>query len=427
MESFKLINNSIKKQNRLLTKIIPLFLVISIFFSTINIRFVGEIESYLIILILSIISLVLNKNKLMLMDISIVFLVFLMFFISALRLITYKQTYEFFIYFITFISISFSLSYSKKWHYNFIKYSYIILIIFVAITYFSVFFPVSYENFIIPLFSDYSQEIVRKLIYYNNEHSGLTSQISFNSFFISFGIGIILSRIITNKRNTLNYFLIIIFIIALFYTGKRSIYIASIVASLIMIFISISNRKRKNLHPAASSFMIFGAVFIVLFSIILYFSFNNYDYDILNELSSNRLNLYAEAFNLIQDKIFFGHGLYSAPIYLDNVFTVEISQIHNIYIQLLFEMGIFFSLIIIVLLFTFYYRTLKLLASNANNGVNYNIYLYISFYCQSLWLLYGLFGNPLTTYPFLIIYLLSISITQYYYRINRFMKINIKM
>ena len=97
--------------------------------------------------------------------------------------------------------------------------------------------------------------------------------------------------------------------------------------------------------------------------------------------------------------------------YRDYGGTMWTYEAHNIYYQILGELGIIGLLLIIC---TFIYAiilTIKLLReNNIRNNKKYRFLLYISLYIQLLFLVYGLTGNTFYYWHQLYLYMIAISI-----------------
>jgi len=140
----------------------------------------------------------------------------------------------------------------------------------------------------------------------------------------------------------------------------------------------------------------------------------------LNNFSSGRFSIYSSAIQLFKENPVFGTGINTGAFILDNrLGGWKIQQVHNVYIQLLMELGLigtFIFLFVMILVFLKSYKILKKYYF-VEKEIVYK--LKVSIYVQTFWLIYCFFGNPFTTYTFLVTYFLFSAIPMYYiYRFN---------
>ena len=147
--------------------------------------------------------------------------------------------------------------------------------------------------------------------------------------------------------------------------------------------------------------------------IIERFTFTN-----LRDFTSGRNYIYLAGFDMFYQSPLIGHGIYSVP----SVFAIKynllgIQQMHNIYLQFMAELGIIGTIIIVTIIIYNYQKTFRVFRkAYSNKNLKLKFMIGSSFYVQTLWIIYGFFGNPFTEHVFLLIYILATAISYYYYK-----------
>ena len=341
-------------------------------------------------------------------------------FISQGKYISFRYT----IFFTVFILLALILSKFDNWHNTFINSIMFISYIFVIVTIFAYFFNDIYIKIFFNLFSNESK-IVMKRFMRNGAQVGLTNQTANNGFLISIGLSLLLAKIGKQKGKIFFYLSILLYILALLMTLKRSFIIANIIAFLFVYYIEykFSGKKIKKMF-----LFIFGISLLIIILLIIqsFFPIINVMLERftlssnLNNFSSGRFSIYSSAIQLFKENPVFGTGINTGAFILDNrLGGWKIQQVHNVYIQLLMELGLigtFIFLFVMILVFLKSYKILKKYYF-VEKEIVYK--LKVSIYVQTFWLIYCFFGNPFTTYTFLVTYFLFSAIPMYYiYRFN---------
>ncbi len=245
---------------------------------------------------------------------------------------------------------------------------------------------------------------------------GLTSQVSIVSAYIITALAIIISKIVYIKKNSGKltvsiYFGLIILLVALLLTSKRAHLLFAIAALFILLYILNGNNQKSR----------FKVLFVLIIScIVIYIVYQNFminsDVKIFNTFvrifeSDNtdsideRGDYFRAALNVFNDNPIFGVGWNRA-----GTFTEKGINCHNIYIQILAEMGLFGGLLYIYMLIKFWLITVKNVRRKARNNADVrNIPLYFSLFLFTFYLLYGFTGNPLYDTEYVAQYILSLA------------------
>lgn len=256
-----------------------------------------------------------------------------------------------------------------------------------------------------------------------DSYSGITGQTAINAYFISVFIACLFSKIIAstnqNKFWIVNILMLFMSFFALFITNKRSFLIINVISILIIWLIFIFKKRTKSNKKLLVPVFVLFAFFIIKD----YLPENNniiMKFKILsdsNDFSNGREYLWNGTLDIFQESPYFGIGINTIGNKLDDL-------THNIYIQLLAEIGIFGLLIFLVCiifnLFLVLKKIFKILYKTKNIFVNEKILEtnLFSLYMQILFILYGFSGNPLYSINFLLIYTISVSITTTTNKIN---------
>lgn len=240
--------------------------------------------------------------------------------------------------------------------------------------------------------------------------AGITGQTGMNAFYISIYISIIYSRIICSNKNKLyNIVLLIIGFIALFLTAKRGPLITNIIAILVVTVI-FSNINIKNLMPKLIAFTV---LLIIGYNVICRIPQAQVMIDkftIFSEsadITNGRSELWNEASDYIKVNPIIGIGAYATP-------RVMGEMTHNIYVQLVLELGIFGLIFFIGAMIISFILTFKNYYKIKSNKIVENtekVFFSISVYIQLYFIIYGMSGNPLYGITFLAPYFIFIAIS----------------
>ncbi|MEI3606610.1 O-antigen ligase family protein [Pseudogracilibacillus sp. SE30717A] len=234
------------------------------------------------------------------------------------------------------------------------------------------------------------------------------------------GIGIILANRFREKKSMLfDTFLILILIIGLIMTGKRSIMLWGIFSFILTYYFATSKNKSTRFVK-----VIFGLIFS---SLILYIVTSYMDFiDIFRrmivtinnilagqDITSGRTILYERAWDIFKDNPIFGIGWEQFIVVTSGQLLSRDLTVHNVYLQLLAETGLVgFLIVMLAMVYTYIntFRILKLILSSSIYSNKWKIALTFSFYYQTFFILYCLTENPFYNIVYLFMYFFSLSI-----------------
>lgn len=185
------------------------------------------------------------------------------------------------------------------------------------------------------------------------------------------------------KSKLLNILLLVLSLFSIIICSKRGIFIATIAAMIVLLFYLY---RRRNF---ILKFLAIAAVFVIALAIL--YRTNEFVYAFLNrfisdDFTSGRDVIYESLWSdFTQNNIFIGLG--TAATYV-----IAEEGAHNIYIQILYDHGILFSIPYYIFLLYNYYRAFQERCP-------------LSIFVQTLFLVYGLSGNPLYSNMLMMIYI----------------------
>ena len=234
-------------------------------------------------------------------------------------------------------------------------------------------------------------------LFLNNSYAGITGQTGVAAFYISIFIGISFINFFYMKDHNKYLYLILLLLgfCALFLTVKRSFILINVIIILLILLLT----KKINLKTIIKILLILLLLFLIINKISILESLLN-KIDILSQednISNGRNILWDGTFSLFKNNMFIGIGINNIELFLQE-------QTHNIYLQLLAEIGIVGMIPLIVFFVVSVVSNYKLMKHS------FNITILICLYIQMLFILYGIVGNDFYSQLFLFPYLFFIAI-----------------
>jgi O-antigen ligase len=404
------------------------------YYSTLHTFLYSSVEIYTVVLFVAIILLILSylisyKDIIFTLTDTMWILFFTIFLINILSkgIRGFEIFFDLCVYLLCILFIILTKVSLKEFQTSF-KFIKVIAVIFAMSAIFQFLNTDIYSNLILPLFSSHQQGYI---LDFQNQgvYTGFTDQPAYLAGYIVNGIGILIFLFPFNSKKVFNIILLLLLIIGLILTAKRAHFLFTIMAILITFLYSAKNQEI--VYRFIKTIVI---TFVVLFfsSIAIYFSqpegdsplgkFTNKIVDTINgvlvgeDITSGRSILYDYAWGLFIENPIFGIGWKEFMNQSAGLISSG-SHPHNIYLQLLTELGIIgFVFFIIPLTFT-YYISFRMLRKLINKSITFNKdytwknALQISLYLQTFFILYGMTGNLLTDYNFLLMYFFACSIS----------------
>jgi len=308
------------------------------------------------------------------------------------------------------------LKYQKSWQSYFAKFVYFFAMINVFATILSVIVPDLIIDIVKRLYDAESYAIYMSL-YEMEAYAGINVQTGTNAFFISVFIAFIVTKIIDGSGSFSNYVFLSLSVVALILTQKRSFLFANACAAIVVFL--CNNRLQKNKIKKLTTFLFLAVVVLLIFR-YLPFTQNLLDkWNLLvdeGDVSNGRFELWKESINVWKTSPLFGVGAGSL------VKTYDLSS-HNVYIQVLTEMGIFGAISYLALTIYIMSNSFKLYnkmyRSTSLQTKDKNI-LGISMYIQVIYVVYSFFGNPLYDLGFYLTFVVFVAVLEAYNNSNNY-------
>lgn len=244
-------------------------------------------------------------------------------------------------------------------------------------------------------------------LYESGGYAGITGQTSINAFYISIFIGITFCRVLLNKEyKKTNLILFVIGMVALFLTGKRGMLLYVIFSIIFISFYLINKDKKNNLKYLLMLAIIILVAYIVLLNIpeaqniLEKMQLLEENGDVLN----GRDVLWNKSMNIFKDNKILGIGIGTVQNLIGD-------YSHNVYIQLLAEIGIIgFSVYCVAIIISFMQTIKKMKQVLKIDDKSKKEILAVSLFIQIIYICYSFSGNPLYGQMFFVPYMIAIAI-----------------
>ena len=242
-----------------------------------------------------------------------------------------------------------------------------------------------------------------------NAYSGLLGEVAYSAFAMNIGVAIIVAKYLSHRKlSKINWIQLLIFMIGIMVSFKRSLLLIPIFAFFVLFLVSKKERKFKNIIKICIALIALVIIIITIFpeslDTIGRFGSETANGDVLN----GRTDLWKYALEMFSKSPVVGTGYSSYTAYCYSQGFQWNYLAHNIYIELLGEVGIIGFIIFISFFANALIKTIKAIKKEENKE-KLNL-LYFSLFMQIICLTYGLTGNPLYFPQQMIVYMFSISI-----------------
>ena len=317
----------------------------------------------------------------------------LLFLISGLKSTAYSQAISYSIAFICIVISMVIFKQEKDLNY---KLLFNLILIFSGIHVFSTIiyqlFP-SYIQKILPLILS-EKDLARNLyeFNYNGIICGITPIQGLNAIYISSYLMVVFSRMLgDNNKKIINIILLIFGFIALLLTSKRGLLLANII-SIVILF--LYNRWKNNKINISDTFK--SMILILMLFFIGIFIVNNFFPEALqiferfkqNDYLTGRQILWKTAWNdFLLNHFPNGSGLFSSRLLL-LIHTGASNDVHNIYLQIIVELGVVGFSVFFINLISVLKRIMKIKININNKSI-----IFPCVYIVVVFLIYGFTGN----------------------------------
>lgn len=375
----------------LVTIIYIFFAHLAIFskYININITYLG------ISIVFFLYMLVINYKKITLDKFDFLFIIFIGYLIILSTILGWNSySIEYFAFFTVIGLVALSLKSDNCWH------TFIIKAILICTLIHSIFIVMQaiLPDFVLKLDKLILRSNTFELVITSqnyNYYCGIAPGAASAGLFSTILVGIAVSKMLTDKKiKPTNLILLIVGLVALLLSQKRVFLIASIVAIFIIMF--VLGQQQKSLKKSIKRFFIFGII-VMLFVIILMFipeTQNVIDRFVDNDrMLSGRESMYEQMLTWFKESPILGAGLGTAE-----------SQFgyggHNIYLQMLSECGVIGATIYFLYLFGTAITNINIVIKE--EIIDYKMLFLI--FMQIILILYGITGNPIYDYSYLVLF-----------------------
>lgn len=291
---------------------------------------------------------------------------------------------------------------------------------------FQYYFESYYMAYTYKLFPISDQEAITRLMN-NHAYSGLTNQTAHTAGYLINSLGVLFFSNFKkrNKFKLISFLLFGLLIFALLLTARRSHLIFFVISVIIVLFLSVENKKA--IQSLIKSLTIISMFILIIFGVVTYSNESQTDNPFIGifnkitititgiqsgeDISSGRFTLYNSAIEIFKENPITGIGWseFRNSHSFGVIRTDILSHPHNIYIQLLTELGILgFVLFIIPVTLTYILTFLELRKIIASSSIkrekNKENLIKLSLFGQTFFLIYGITENALTDHNFLMMY-----------------------
>lgn len=280
--------------------------------------------------------------------------------------------------------------------------------------------PSAYKNIIYPMYKNIMAHDLWKY-YQNGCISGITAHYTTNGIYLQVGAGVLACMLFLHEKNEkvswLRYLQFVIVMFALLITGKRAHLFFGVAAFLIVYYIYNVNIKWKRIVK-----IIFGILVAILILGILS-QFVPQTMSAINrmiegvesgDVSNGRDKMQLIAMAAFLNNPLLGQGWdwfpYNNPLYGGGNFA------HNVYKQLLCDVGIVGTIIFITVFAMCIFRSIKLLKDARLQRIILSrkeiLFLSIALYHQFFFLLYCTSGNPLYDFNCYYTFFVSVALVE---------------
>lgn len=282
-----------------------------------------------------------------------------------------------------------------------IKVFYCFSLCFLLCTYLQVIFP-DIINYINQLLLQTEELLYNNQARISGAYYGITSSNFLNAFFISIFEATMYAKIqTTEKAQYKNFILYVIGLGAIFLSGKKSIILANIL-TLLICFAILEKNKIEYLIKKFFGYFVLGTIILLLINTRIPLLDNIIStIASTDDISNGRLEMFETAWISIRENLWLGKGFGAT-------YRLYSQGMHNIYIQLLYEIGIVCTILFVIFFVCKLANNFKYIGKVYSTESRY--ILNFSLYIQLVFLIYGLSGNALFYYSTLLIYFISLSI-----------------
>jgi len=323
-----------------------------------------------------------------------------------------ENAYDQLFYLYTFFIVYILGAFSDVWHKYLLKAYIAFSLFFLIMTYAEIANPTYFINKIMPMFSEYTSVHKQTVHLYQGYIAGFTANPAINATILNLGLTSFFAVwMSSNKHKTFLLVCVLSFLITMFITGKRGPVLFAAGSLMYAYFVAKSG-------SGVGKFAKF--IGILLFVVLSFYFIAQYipevnntidrvvDSDDGGDLTTGRLGIWERSLSFFYMSPIIGSGWDSLK-YLTGINT------HNVYLQLLCEVGIFGSFVFYAFfIVSFIHVNVAMIRVRRILQESPSVLIF-SVAIQFFFLLYCLTGNPLYDAVSVLGYLFACSVGEYYY------------
>lgn len=334
---------------------------------------------------------------------------------ASTLLISNESLYASKTYLLSFFCM-FALVQSENWQESIIRDVTIVSLVHVAATFFFFAVPRAYSLTMVKIWGSH---VIGTLDGTKGYRAALSSHYSTNGIFCSIPFlicgGLLFMGNIKKQQKKQLFAIMVISMIAVLLTTKRAHLIFSVLTLVICYYLGIGGQKINKIIKILGAAVILGGLFLILMKVfpVLYETFNRFSES--DDISTGRFDMWNLAWGLFKEHPIVGIGwgkyvhIMAGPLGINPEFA---TSVHNVYLQLLCEIGLVGFAIFLYAMLSCYVKTVQCLKSSGLSDSARNA-LVVSYVLQTFVLLYSFTGNCIydfTWYIYIIGCSLAISV-----------------
>jgi len=277
-----------------------------------------------------------------------------------------------------------------------------------------------------------SQEMISRLTRRNYYPGFAFGQPAVAAVYLSVGIGAVISLLEKNHvRTIINSILLFLLLLALFMVGKRALLVATFAAIPFMyIFSALGKDIWKRILVSSTLMLVLAGLALLVVPYIDDFAFLQRIQQLIGVITGGELTgsllvrytIYTDAWALFMENPVLGVGWNNFELITSGFYSSDY-EVHNVYLQLLTEMGIVGFILVFTPLAYSYYITFKAYRKTLTDQTVYNVIwskgLLFSLYYQSVFLIYAFGESPFYHLIHVSFYFFALTIVGSYLALNK--------
>lgn len=241
--------------------------------------------------------------------------------------------------------------------------------------------------------------------------TGITGAPAYAAFVIDLGVGFYVSKIFIRRRLEYKEWIgLITCLLGILATGKRTIIIEIVIVSLIMLVLSIDQKRYRTFLKYGFGVLVI-AILAILFIPQVQITVARFLMMSGDSTMNSRTLFWSQAISIFQDNKLLGCGFASFSTY-DLMYGTKFGYAaHNIYLEILAELGIVGAIIFSLFSISIIILSCKCLRNSRMLSIDNNaMTIHFAFYGIFSYLLYGIMENVLYCFSIQFLFMISLCL-----------------